>query len=108
MWEPRGHADMYGAVVTPSSDADFDVFFMHNEGYSTMCGHAIIALVKLAIETGLVKDGNSPELTINVPAGRIRARALVENGIVIESSFRNVPSFLYLRDQGKSYWPRAS
>jgi proline racemase len=100
MWEPRGHADMYGAVVTPSSDADFDVFFMHNEGYSTMCGHAIIALVKLAIETGLVvKDGNSPELTINVPAGRIRAKALVENGIVIESSFRNVPSFLYLRDQ---------
>ena len=100
MWEPRGHADMYGAVVTPSSDADFDVFFMHNEGYSTMCGHAIIALVKLAIETGLVvKDGNPPELTINVPAGRIRAQALVENGIVIESSFRNVPSFLYLRDQ---------
>ena len=100
MWEPRGHADMYGAVVTPSSDADFDVFFMHNEGYSTMCGHAIIALVRLAIETGLVvKDGNSPELTINVPAGRIRAQALVENGIVTESSFRNVPSFLYLRDQ---------
>ena len=100
MWEPRGHADMYGAVVTPSSDADFDVFFMHNEGYSTMCGHAIIALVKLAIETGLVvKDGHSPELTINVPAGRIRAQALVANGIVIESSFRNVPSFLYSRNQ---------
>jgi len=32
--EPRGHADMYGAVVTPSVDADFDVFFLHNEGYS--------------------------------------------------------------------------
>src|SRR6185369_2606316 len=44
MWEPRGHADMYGAVITPSLDADFDVFFLHNEGYSTMCGHAIIAL----------------------------------------------------------------
>jgi len=40
MWEPRGHADMYGAVLTASSDADFDVFFLHNEGYSTMCGHA--------------------------------------------------------------------
>ena len=36
MLEPRGHADMYGAVVTPSLDADFDVFFLHNEGYSTM------------------------------------------------------------------------
>ena len=36
IWEPRGHADMYGAVITPSVDADFDVFFLHNEGYSTM------------------------------------------------------------------------
>jgi proline racemase len=43
MWEPRGHSDMYGAVITPSRDADLDVFFLHNEGYSTMCGHAIIA-----------------------------------------------------------------
>jgi trans-L-3-hydroxyproline dehydratase len=96
MWEPRGHADMYGAVITPSADADFDVFFLHNEGYSTMCGHAIIALTKLAIETGLV---HSHEININVPAGKIRARAIVENGKVIEASFRNVPSFLFLRDK---------
>ena len=99
MWEPRGHADMYGAVVTSSRDADLDVFFLHNEGYSTMCGHAVIALIKLAIETGLVrKSGNNPELTINVPAGKIHARAVVNDGKVSEASFRNVPSFLYLRD----------
>jgi proline racemase len=96
MWEPRGHADMYGAVITASADADFDVFFLHNEGYSTMCGHAIIALTKLAIETNLV-DKN--ELVINVPAGRILARAVVSEGRVVESSFRNVPSFLHLCDQ---------
>jgi len=100
MWEPRGHADMYGAVVTPSLDADFDVFFLHNEGYSTMCGHAIIALTKLALETGLVrKSGDIPEVTINVPAGKIQARARIEDGKVVESSFLNVPSFLYLRDR---------
>ena len=100
MWEPRGHADMYGAVVTPSSTADFDVFFMHNEGYSTMCGHAIIALTKLALESGLVrKDGNNPHLTINVPAGTVYAQAILDAGKVREVSFRNVPSFLYLRDQ---------
>jgi trans-L-3-hydroxyproline dehydratase len=96
MWEPRGHADMYGAVITPSADADFDVFFLHNEGYSTMCGHAIIALTKLVIETGLV---NKEAITIDVPAGRIHARAAVEDNQVIEASFRNVPSFLYLRDE---------
>lgn len=96
MWEPRGHADMYGAVITPSVDADFDVFFLHNEGYSTMCGHAIIALTKLAVETRLV---NKNEITFNVPAGLIRARASVVDGKVVETSFRNVPSFVYLRNQ---------
>jgi proline racemase len=99
MWEPRGHADMYGAVVTSSLDADLDVFFLHNEGYSTMCGHAVIALIKLAIETGLVqKFGDNPELTINVPAGKIHGSAVMKDGKVREASFRNVPSFLYLRD----------
>jgi proline racemase len=96
MWEPRGHADMYGAVLTSSADADFDVFFLHNEGYSTMCGHAIIALTKLVVETQLV---NKHEVTFNVPAGRILARARLSDGKVSEASFRNVPSFLYLRDQ---------
>jgi trans-L-3-hydroxyproline dehydratase len=96
MWEPRGHADMYGAVITPSADADFDVFFLHNEGYSTMCGHAIIALTKLVVERGLA---DKHEITFNVPAGKIFARAAVSEGKVTEASFRNVPSFLYLRDQ---------
>jgi trans-L-3-hydroxyproline dehydratase len=96
MWEPRGHADMYGAVMSASTDADFDVFFLHNEGYSTMCGHAIIALTKLVVETQLV---DRHEITFNVPAGKIRARASVSDGKVTEASFRNVSSFLYLRDQ---------
>lgn len=96
MWEPRGHADMYGAVITSSDDADFDVFFLHNEGYSTMCGHAIIALTKLVVETQLVEKH---EITFNVPAGKIVARACVSAGKVTEASFRNVASFVYLRDQ---------
>jgi trans-L-3-hydroxyproline dehydratase len=100
MWEPRGHADMYGAVITRSLDADLDVFFLHNEGYSTMCGHAIIALTKLVFETGLInKEGKNPLLTINVPAGKVYAQAVMEDGKVREASFRNVPSFLYLRDE---------
>ena len=96
MWEPRGHADMYGAVLTSSEDADFDVFFLHNEGYSTMCGHAIIALTKLVIEAGLVCKN---EVVFNVPAGRILARATVVESHVTETSFQNVPSFLYLRER---------
>ena len=101
MWEPRGHADMYGAVLSESRDADFDVFFIHNEGYSTMCGHAIIALTTLAVEAGLVDIGDRSEIGIsfNVPAGRIEATAAIDNGKARNVRFRNVPSFLYLRDQ---------
>jgi proline racemase len=99
MWEPRGHADMYGAVVTSSEDADFDVFFLHNEGYSTMCGHAIIALATLVSRAG-VADGapGSGRVSFNAPAGRIEATARSEGGEVRMASFQNVPSFLYLRD----------
>ena len=96
LWEPRGHADMYGAVITPSADADFDVFFLHNDGYSTMCGHAIIALTKFVIESSAVKG---PGVSFNVPAGRIEATAAIKNGRVVRTAFRNVPSFLYQRDQ---------
>ena len=100
IWEPRGHADMYGAIISPSADADLDVFFLHNEGYSTMCGHAIIALTKLVFETGLViKEGKERDVIFNVPAGTVQARAIIENGKVLAASFRNVPSFLYLKDQ---------
>jgi len=100
MWEPRGHADMYGAVISSSYNADFDVFFLHNEGYSTMCGHAIIALTKLVLETGMIKkEGNKPSLIINVPCGQVKATARWENGIITDMSFINVPSFLYMRDK---------
>ena len=96
LFEPRGHADMYGAVLSRSTDADFDVFFLHNEGYSTMCGHAIIALVKLVVETGMVAG---PQVTFNAPAGRIEAHATIKDGSVTVTAFRNVPSFVLLRDR---------
>ncbi len=102
MFEPRGHADMYGAIITePVTDgADFGTFFMHNEGYSTMCGHAIIALTKLVLDSGLVvKSGKNPEIEIDAPPGRISATAYRENGVVKSVSFRNVPSFVLIRDK---------
>src|SRR5579885_1706705 len=54
MWEPRGHRDMYGCVLTApvTAEADLGVLFMHNEGYSTMCGHGVIALLTTLLETG--------------------------------------------------------
>ena len=102
MWEPRGHADMYGAVLTEpcTREADFGTFFLHNEGYSTMCGHAIIALTKFVLDTALVeREGTNPQLVIDAPPGQILATASRENGVVTSVSFRNVPSFVLYRDQ---------
>ena len=103
MFEPRGHADMYGAVITEpmTPGADFGTFFMHNEGYSTMCGHATIALTKLVLDTGLIqKEGQNPVLQIDAPPGRLVATGHRDkNGVVTRSSFLNVPSFLFLKDK---------
>jgi proline racemase len=97
MLEPRGHADMYGAVLTrpPTEDGDIGVLFLHNEGYSTMCGHGIIALVTAGLECGLFDVADPGRIRIDTPAGRITARALQgANGRVDSVSFCNVPSFV--------------
>jgi proline racemase len=102
MFEPRGHADMYGAILIPANteDGDFGVFFIHNEGYSTMCGHAIIALSKILPETGMIeKQGDEFELKIDAPAGRIISTVKRNQGKVESVSFRNVPSFVLLKDK---------
>lgn len=97
MWEPRGHADMYGAILTEpvKPDGDFGVFFLHNEGYSTMCGHAIIALTKMVLEMDIVKrEGEKVTLQIDAPPGRIVSTAYRKQGVVERVIFRNVPSFV--------------
>jgi proline racemase len=102
MWEPRGHADMYGCIVTPpvSPEADIGILFMHNEGYSTMCGHGIIGIAKVALETGLLPMA-TPETTIKIdtPAGLVTAHARVEEGQVTSVRFYNVPSFVLTLDE---------
>jgi proline racemase len=100
MLEPRGHADMYGALLTererPGSDAG--VLFMHNEGFSTMCGHGVIAVTKIGIERGMfegrVRPDGSREVVLDSPAGEIRARAWMDGARVSRVSFVNVPSFV--------------
>ncbi len=103
MLEPRGHADMYGCIVTPpaSADGDFGVLFLHNEGWSTMCGHGIIAVVTVGVEAGLLATGSHPaRFEIDTPAGRVSARAERESaslergsGRVRSVAFDNVPSY---------------
>ncbi len=102
MWEPRGHADMYGCIVTPptTEGADFGVLFLHNEGYSTMCGHGIIGIATAVVETGAVAATEPvTTLLIDAPAGRITAHARVQGGRVSSVFFENVPSFVLAGDE---------
>jgi trans-L-3-hydroxyproline dehydratase len=101
MWEPRGHADMYGCILTPpvTPDGDVGVLFMHNAGFSTMCGHGIIGLVKVGVQTGYFPTrGEETIIKIDTPAGRVTATAHVRGGQVEYVSFLNVPSFLLAQD----------
>ena len=102
MWEPRGHADMYGCIVTPPATpgADIGILFMHNEGYSTMCGHGIIAVTKVVLETGLLPM-NMPETTVRIdsPAGLITAYARLSGSEVRSVRFRNVSSYVLAKDE---------
>lgn len=110
MHEPRGHAEMYGAVLVEPDDpaADLAVLFLHGQGYSTMCGHAIIALGRWAVDSGLVAARQpETEVAIQAPCGLVRARVQVQNAAAGEAqagykagavSFRSVPSFAFARE----------
>jgi trans-L-3-hydroxyproline dehydratase len=89
---------MYGAILTPpvTEHADYGVLFLHNEGYSTMCGHGIIALTTVLIETGMHPvDGEQAKIGYDSPAGFIAARADIAAGRVTRVAFTNVPSFVF-------------
>jgi proline racemase len=101
VYEPRGHADMYGCHVTEPEDdgADLGVVFFHNAGYSTACGHGTIALVTWAIESGRVAGGDSEtHVVVDVPSGRLQTFARLQDGHVTAVRFRNVPAFVVARD----------
>jgi trans-L-3-hydroxyproline dehydratase len=101
MLEPRGHADMYGAYLLPpvTAAADFGVIFIHNEGYSDMCGHGIIALGKVLVELDMVSR-RQPETRIGFdsPAGFIEAFVAWDGKSAGRTRFRCVPSFILERD----------
>ncbi len=103
VFEPRGHFDMYGVIpVEPDlAEADLAVLFMHNEGYSTMCGHAVIALGRWAVDSGIV-PARAPEtaVAIQCPCGLVRARVAVdERGRTGAVRFESVPAFAFALDR---------
>lgn len=97
MEEPRGHFDMYGVIpVEPDHpDADLAVLFTHNEGYSTMCGHATIAIGRWALDSGqVVVVEPETRFRLQVPAGLVEVVVEVNEGRTGRTRFRSVPAFV--------------
>lgn len=65
-----------------------------------MCGHGIIGLAQVGLDTGLIKKaGDEVQIKMDTPAGRVTAFATREGGRVTSVSFLNVPSFVYALDR---------
>lgn len=101
IFEPRGHADMYGGYLTQAvtPGADLGIIFIHNNGYSDLCGHGIIALATAAVELGWV-ERKSPETRVGIdtPSGLIEAFVHWDGEHANGVRFINAPSFIFLRD----------
>ena len=118
MLEPRGHFDMYGVILCESdenTDCDFGVIFMHNSGYSSMCGHACIALGRYAIDFNKITRKSSKNelqqcqgtnkkgfvnINIQCPCGVVQVISEVFEGKSTGNvSFVSSPAWLELKDQ---------
>jgi proline racemase len=112
--EPRGHRDMFGAIITEpvSEEGHFGIVFVDARRYPYMCGHGIIGAVTAFIEMGWLEDfgelgraGQDGEAAVVVdsPSGPIHARAHVKraNGrLRVESvAFQMESAFAFLLDQ---------
>ena len=95
--EPRGHKDMFGALLLSPihPNADVGVIFLSNEGYLNMCGHGTIGVVTALVESGMVTYNPEKPIVLETPAGLVQVEPTLEGNTVTNVSFTNVPSFLW-------------
>jgi proline racemase len=101
MFEPRGNNVMSGTIITApaSPQADIGVIYIEVSGFLPMCGHGTIATATVLVESGII-PAKEPitDITLDTPAGLVKAKVHVQEGIVKDVTIQNVPSFLYKRD----------
>ncbi len=95
--EPRGHRDMFAAVVTDpvSPEAQFGLIYMDSRRYPYLCGHATIGAVTTLVETGAIQapDGDTL-ITVDTPSGPLQAHTRIAGGRVLSVGIDMVPSFV--------------
>ena len=98
--EPRGHKDMFGALLLDpiQPEADVGVIFLSNDGYLNMCGHGTIGVVTALIETGMIVYNPDEPVVLETPAGLVHVKPTLEGNQVRNVSIQNVPAFLWKQD----------
>lgn len=98
MTEPRGHNDMFGAVLVPPvhKEADTGVIFCDSGGSVSMCGHGSIGVASAMVNLKMV-DVQEPHtvVTLDTPAGLVSIDVEVKDGEAVSATLRNVPAFVF-------------
>jgi proline racemase len=101
MFEPRGSSIMSGSIITTpcTPGADVGVIYIEVSGFLPMCGHGTIGTCTVLVEAGLVPVSEPvTNITLDTPAGLVKARVSVEDGVAKDVTIQNVPAFLYKSD----------
>ena len=96
MFEPRGHDMMSGSILYPPSDPenDFGILFIETSGCLPMCGHGAIGTITMAIEEKVILPKNPGKISMETPAGLVKASYSMDKGKVSWVKLQSVPSFL--------------
>ena len=91
--EPRGHAAIVGALLTPpiQPDSTAGIVFFNNETYLGMCGHGLIGVVRTLQLLGRMTSGVA---RFDTPAGTVSAELAGDGSVTIE----NVPARCHALD----------
>jgi len=99
MREPRGHRDLFGAVLTPPAEtgSHFGLVYMDARRYPYLCGHATIGAVTTWLELGPeapAEDG-ARVVRVDTPSGTVEATAEVQGGRVLGVEVELQPALAY-------------
>jgi len=95
--EPRGHKDMYSAVIGPSHDpkADLSVFFMTTQGYLSTCVHSSMGVAAALLADASLQlrpDGN---VYFDTPGGLVCLTPVYNENRLAEIRLRTKAGFIY-------------
>jgi proline racemase len=91
--EPRGHAAIVGALLTPpvTPGAEAGIVFFNNETYLGMCGHGLIGVVRTLEHLGRLAPG---DVRFDTPAGPVSAELGRDGRVTVH----NVPAHCHALD----------